>query len=75
VALLRELLIGDTREENNYGEHIRVQEYNSAVTFASMGSEIKSLPGNGPYNFRIHGEIYHLVSPLYPNEANKPQYG
>jgi hypothetical protein len=42
------------------------------MAFASMSAEIKSLPGNGPYCFWIHGQIYHLVSPLYPNEENKP---
>jgi hypothetical protein len=26
-------------------------------------------------SFRIHGQIYHLISPLYPKEANKPGYG
>jgi hypothetical protein len=40
-----------------------------------MGTEIKSLPENGPYSFRTHGQIYHSVSPLYPNGANKPGYG
>jgi hypothetical protein len=40
-----------------------------------MGAEIKSPPENGPYCFRIHGQIYHLVSPLYPNQENKPGYG
>jgi hypothetical protein len=33
---------------------------------------MKSPPGNGPYCLRIHGHIYHLVSRLNPNEANKP---
>jgi hypothetical protein len=37
-----------------------------------MGPEIKSPPGNGPDCIRIHGQIYHLLSPLYPNKANKP---
>jgi hypothetical protein len=41
------------------------------MAFASVGSEIKSSPGNGPYCF----QIYRLISPLYPNEANKPEYG
>jgi hypothetical protein len=70
-TLLTELLTGNTA--NNYREYIR--EYNSAMAFASMGADIKSPPGNGPYCFRIHGQIYHLVSPLYPNESNKPGYG
>jgi flagellar biosynthesis GTPase FlhF len=72
-TLLTELLMGNTPEANNYREYIR--EYNSAMAFASMGADIKSPPGNGPHCFRIHGQIYHLVSPLYPNESNKPGYG
>jgi len=40
-----------------------------------MGAEIKSSPGNGPHCFRLHGQIYHLVSLLYANEANNPGYG
>jgi hypothetical protein len=37
--------------------------------------EIKSPPENNPYYIRIQGRIDHLVSPLYPNKANKPGYG
>ncbi|GBL95511.1 hypothetical protein AVEN_54116-1 [Araneus ventricosus] len=40
-----------------------------------MGAEIKAPPGTGPYCFHIHGQIYHMVSPLYSNERNKPGYG
>jgi hypothetical protein len=60
---LRELLTGHTREASNFKEHIRV--YNLAVAFESMGAEIKSPLRNGPYYFRIHFQIYHLVSQLY----------
>jgi hypothetical protein len=35
-----------------------------------MGAEVKSPPGNGLYFFRIHGEIYHFVSLLYPNDKS-----
>jgi hypothetical protein len=44
------------------------------MAFASVGAEINSPPENHPYCFRIHGQIYHLVSPLYPIEANNPVY-
>jgi hypothetical protein len=41
-----------------------------------MGVEIKSLLGNGPYCFRIYGQIYNLYfSALYPKEANKTGNG
>jgi hypothetical protein len=40
-----------------------------------VGTEIKPLPGNGPYYFQIQNQIYHSVSLLYPNEANVAGYG
>jgi hypothetical protein len=45
------------------------------MAFASVGADIKSLPGNGPHCSRIHCQIYHLISLLYPIEANQPGYG
>ncbi|GBN24309.1 hypothetical protein AVEN_89360-1 [Araneus ventricosus] len=71
--LLKELLTNNSLEARNYQNHIR--EYNTALAFASMGAEVKSLPGNGPYCFRIHGQIYHRIAPLYSNERFKPGYG
>jgi hypothetical protein len=44
------------------------------MTFASMGTKIKSPPGSGQYRFWIHGQTYHLASSLYPNEASKSGY-
>jgi hypothetical protein len=41
------------------------------MAIASMGAEVKSPPGNGPCCFRTLSQIYHLVSQLYPNDANK----
>jgi hypothetical protein len=45
------------------------------MALASGGMQIKSSPKNCPHCFQIHGWIYHLVSPLCPNGANKPGYG
>jgi hypothetical protein len=39
------------------------------------GSEIKSPFENGPYGFRIHGQIYHFLWLLYPYETNESVYG
>jgi hypothetical protein len=64
---------GDERETNSYRK--RKQEYNSAMAFASRDSEIKWPPANVPYPFRIHGQIYHLVTPPFRNETNKSGYG
>jgi hypothetical protein len=60
-------------QTNNY-IHL-TQRYNSAMALASMAVEIILPPGNGPYYFWRHGHVRHLVSLLYPNEANKPGYG
>ncbi|GBM29649.1 hypothetical protein AVEN_125296-1 [Araneus ventricosus] len=69
--ILKDLLTSDSLESKNYRKHIR--EYNSDLAFASMGAQIKPPPGTGPYCYRIHGQIYHVVSPLYSNN-NKPGY-
>jgi hypothetical protein len=55
TAVLRLLLTEDTREANNYREHI--EGYNSAVAFASMGAEIISPSGNGRYCFRKQPDL------------------
>ncbi|XP_055928511.1 uncharacterized protein LOC129959649 [Argiope bruennichi] len=48
--------------------------YTTGFLFASMGAQIKAPPGTGSYCNRIHGQIYHMVSPLYSGH-NKPGYG
>jgi hypothetical protein len=73
MALLQELLTRDTHKANKYREQIR--EYNSVIVFRLMGSEITLPSGNGPYSSWTHGQIYHSVSMVYPNKANKQGYG
>ncbi|GBN79933.1 hypothetical protein AVEN_236474-1 [Araneus ventricosus] len=71
--LLKELLTNNPLEVRNYQQHIR--DYNAALAFVSMGAEVKAPPGNGPYCFRIHGQIYQRIAPLYSDEGFKPGYG
>lgn len=66
------LLTDDTPECKNYRQRIR--EYNSGMAFASMGAQIKPPPGSGPYCYRLHGQVYHKVSPLYADQ-HKEGYG
>ncbi|GBO40345.1 hypothetical protein AVEN_174635-1 [Araneus ventricosus] len=47
--LLKELLTNNSLEARNYQQHIR--EYIVALSFTSMGAEVKSPPFNGPYCF------------------------
>ncbi|KAL6742312.1 hypothetical protein Aduo_015474 [Ancylostoma duodenale] len=42
---------------------------------ASMGAQLDTPRGSGPYCFRIHGQIYHSVGPLTPAQGIPPQYG
>ncbi|XP_057375160.1 uncharacterized protein LOC130696096 [Daphnia carinata] len=52
-----------------------IRNYNNALAFASMGAQIDSPPGRGPYCFRIHGQIYHdTTSVEYQHEDSAPKY-
>lgn len=50
----------------------QIRSYNSAFAFASMGAQIEELAGNGPYCFRVHGQVYHCTSHLHP-PAGEPR--
>ncbi|KZS06644.1 Uncharacterized protein APZ42_029833 [Daphnia magna] len=51
----------------------KICNYNSAHAFASLGTNISSPPGRGPYCLRIHGQVYHNTTPVGPN-TNNPRY-
>lgn len=51
-----------------------IRSINSAVGFASFGANIDLIQGGGVQAMKIHGQIYHLTSPLYTNDVNKPMY-
>ena len=70
---MKALLEGADIEARNFRENIR--NYNSAMTFASMGVQIATLTGSGPYCFRIHGQIYHRIGALHPEAGRQAQYG
>ncbi len=71
--LLKQLLTDKNNQNHkNFIENIRA--YNSALAFASMGASISQPPGRGPNCFKIHGQIYHRVSPLHPNEKDSPRF-
>ncbi|KAK6012893.1 hypothetical protein OSTOST_21925 [Ostertagia ostertagi] len=59
--------------QKNFLENIR--NFNSALAMASMGAQVDSLPGRGPYCYRIHGQIYHRLGPLHPRNGEPRQYG
>lgn len=53
-------------------KNIRI--YNNAFAFTSMGGTIDKTynDGGGPYVFRLHGQTYHQIGSLYPEDGKKP---
>ncbi|RIB19665.1 hypothetical protein C2G38_1964869 [Gigaspora rosea] len=52
-----------------------IRNYNSAVAFVSVVSNIQSIPGRGPYMYKISGQIYHFLGPAQPNTGDIPTFG
>ncbi|XGW24731.1 hypothetical protein V3C99_006299, partial [Haemonchus contortus] len=72
VELCR-LLASQEIEAKEFREHIR--NYNSAFAFASMGAQLDTPRSQGPYCFRIHGQIYHRIGPVLPEDGQPHRYG
>ncbi|VDO88586.1 unnamed protein product [Haemonchus placei] len=70
---LRRLLTYQDPEAREFREHIR--SYNSAFAFASMGAQLDTPRGHGPYCFRIHGQIHHRIGPALPENGQPHRYG
>ncbi|XP_057290909.1 uncharacterized protein LOC130613606 [Hydractinia symbiolongicarpus] len=70
---LRQLLTNnDTAQARNFQMNIR--KYNSAVSFASFGANLRPPPGRGPPCFRICSQIWHRVGDLHPPEGQTPVF-
>jgi hypothetical protein len=67
-SIMRATYNGYTRSKLLQRTYTRVQLSNGV---SIMAAEIKSQHENGSYCFRIQGQIYHSVSLLYQNKANK----
>ena len=44
------------------------------MAFASMGANIITPEGYGPYCFKVHGQVYHASSPLHPSTPGTEKY-
>ncbi|XP_062189934.1 uncharacterized protein LOC133892964 [Phragmites australis] len=71
---LENLLKGGEKESKNFRENIR--SYNSMFAFTSIGGIVdKEInKGYGPYVFRMHGQNYHHIGTLLPEEGSKPRW-
>ncbi|KAH9834149.1 uncharacterized protein C8Q71DRAFT_688168, partial [Rhodofomes roseus] len=71
---LKQLFVQNTAQAREFREHIR--QYNSAFAFTSLGVQIDDTVnhGNGPYVFRIHGELCHRSGSLDPPPGQPRSY-
>ena len=72
---LKDLFVNRDELANNFKTNIR--HFNSAMAFASIGAQLVTPPGIGPYCYRIHGQLYHSTGTLHPPQDGngKRQYG
>ncbi|PIC25660.1 hypothetical protein B9Z55_018506 [Caenorhabditis nigoni] len=76
--LIKDLFVGSSDKfmngrSKNFKTNIR--QFNTAFATASLGATLDTPPGNGPYTFKIHGQVYHSVGPLHPASGKTPKYG
>ena len=70
---LKCLLTGNTKDCDF---RTKIRGYNSSLAFASMcvsGEEYK-FKTNGPYCYRISGQVYHALSQMQPEPGRKPSF-
>ena len=54
----------------------KIRQYNSMFAFTSMGGNIdkKINQGEGPYVFRINGQVHHQIGSLLPLPNTSPKF-
>src|SRR5204863_8696006 len=48
--------------------------YNNILACTSFGANIEKFQGQGVSNFRTHGQVYHRIGPLLPEEGQPPGF-
>ncbi|UZO29014.1 uncharacterized protein OCT59_022511 [Rhizophagus irregularis] len=70
---LLDLYTSSCSEAISFRKNIRT--YNGILACTSFGANIdESFQGQGVSNFKIHGQIYHRVGSLMPDEGQKPVF-
>lgn len=71
---LMDLLHQDDRKSKHFQDNIR--SYNMMFSFTSLGGKIETSinSGSGPYTFLLHGQNYHLLGSLLPEEGSRPKF-
>ncbi|CAH9133153.1 unnamed protein product [Cuscuta epithymum] len=72
--VLLDLLYGDSEKSKHFLQNIR--SYNSMFSFTSMGGKIdvEHNKGKSPPVFKLHGQNYHLIGSLMPEENEVPKF-
>jgi hypothetical protein len=65
---LRQFFEATDSTGREFREHIR--QYNSALAFASLNAQAE-VPAGGPFTYRVHGQIYHLIGSLHPSRPDR----
>ncbi|KAL3656101.1 hypothetical protein CASFOL_000497 [Castilleja foliolosa] len=73
-SFLRDLLHGNSSRSKHFQDNIR--SYNSMFCFTSMGGKVDHTinKGSGPRIFRLHGQKYHLIGSLLPEDGTTPKF-
>lgn len=51
-----------------------IRRYNNILACTSFGANIDTFQGQGVSNFRIHGQVYHRIGSLLPEEGHQPAF-
>ncbi|XP_072389486.1 uncharacterized protein [Diabrotica undecimpunctata] len=70
--LLQNLMTRNDPISKRFIENIR--SINCSFAFASMGANLATSPGYGPYYFRIQGQIYHLTGTLHLDHGENQRF-
>jgi len=54
--------------------HKNIRGYNNVLACTSLSANIDVIPGQSISDFRIHGQVYHLISSLLPKEGLQPAF-
>lgn len=71
---LLNLLQHNDRMSRHFQDNIR--SYNMMFSFTSLGEKIETSinTGSGPYTFLLHGQNYHLLGSLLPEERSRQSF-
>ena len=70
---LLHLYTSSQNDASSFRKNIRA--YNSILSCTSFAANVdQSFLGQGVSNFRVHGQIYHFIGPLLPEETQSPTF-